>query len=357
VSALGAALAGVLAVSGAATAAGGTSADVASVAAKVDPGLVDINSTLSYQSARGAGTGIVLTANGEVLTNNHVVDGATRITATDIGNGRTYTATVVGYDPSRDISVLQLRGASGLKTATLGNSSKAAVGEAVVGIGNAGGAGGVPSTAGGSIIALNQSITASDDFESSSEHLSGLIETNAPIQPGDSGGSLVNSAGQVVGMDTAASAGFSFQSSATQAYAIPINQAVATAEEIEAGRASATLHVGATAFLGVAISALPSTDGLGSGLGFAGAGSTSGAAANVSGLTVSDVVNGDPAQRAGLAAGDVITSFDGKRVGSEKALTDLMLVEHPGDKITLGWTAPRGSSHTTTVDLASGPPA
>ena len=177
------------------------------IASKTDPGLVDIVSTLSYQQAEAAGTGQVLTSSGEVLTNNHVIDGATSIKATDIGNGRTYTAKVVGYDKTGDIAVLQLQGASGLATVSPGNSSQVTSGEQVVALGNAGGKGGTPSVAAGTITALNQSITASDDDGSSSEQLSGMLETNANIQPGDSGGPLVNTAGQVIGIDTAASTG------------------------------------------------------------------------------------------------------------------------------------------------------
>ena len=136
--------------------AAGSPTNTASIASKVDPALVDINSTFSYQSEAGAGTGIVLSANGEVVTNNHVVDGATKISVTDLGNGKTYTATVVGYDPTHDLAVLQLQNASGLTTASIGNSSKLTVDTPVVGIGNAGGAGGTPSTAGGEVTALNQ---------------------------------------------------------------------------------------------------------------------------------------------------------------------------------------------------------
>jgi len=159
-----------------------------------------------------------------VLTNNHVIDGATSISATDVGNGKTYSATVVGYDRTHDIAVLALHNASGLQTATLGNSSTASVGEDVVGVGNAGGTGGTPSAAGGTITALNQSITASDEGDGTSEQLTGLIQTNANIQPGDSGGALVNDQGEVLGVDTAASAGFQFQSNGgqqgTQGFAI-----------------------------------------------------------------------------------------------------------------------------------------
>src|ERR1700758_5414432 len=218
----------------------------AQIASKVDPSLVDVTSTLGYQSATAKGTGIVLSSNGLVLTNNHVINGATSVKVTDIGNGQTYKATVVGYDESQDIAVLQLSGASGLTTAATGDSSTVQVGDKVVALGNAGGVGGTPSVAAGSVTALNQSITASDEGSGTSEQLSGLIETNADIQAGDSGGPLVNSHGQVIGVDTAASSGYSFggngfggngfggngsssnsgQASTTQGYTIPINTAL-----------------------------------------------------------------------------------------------------------------------------------
>ena len=237
---------------------GGSGSTVSSIAAKVDPGLVDIDTTLGYSGEEAAGTGIVLTSNGEILTNNHVIDGATTISVTDVGNGKTYSASVVGYDKTKDVAVLQLHDASGLQTASI-NTSTASVGETVVGIGNAGGTGGTPSAAGGTVTALNQSITASDEGDGTSEQLTGLIETNADIQAGDSGGSLVNSAGQVIGMDTAASSGTSFQSaresSGYQGYAIPIGEATTLAKEIEAGDSSSTVHIGTTAFLGVEIQA------------------------------------------------------------------------------------------------------
>jgi S1-C subfamily serine protease len=106
---------------GPASSVSGDSTSAASVASRVSPGLVDINVTLGYQQARAAGTGMVLTPNGEVLTNNHVIEGATSISVTDVGNGRTYSANVVGYDRTHDVAVLQLVGASGLTTVTLGN--------------------------------------------------------------------------------------------------------------------------------------------------------------------------------------------------------------------------------------------
>src|SRR5580693_5399794 len=182
----------------------------AQIASRVDPAIVDVTSTLGYQQATAKGTGIVLTSNGEILTNNHVINGATSVSVTDIGNGQTYKATVVGYDETKDVAVLQLTGASGLTTANLGDSNTVGVGNAVVALGNAEGLGGTPSVATGSVTALNQSITASDESSATSEQLTGLIETNAGIEPGDSGGPLVNSHGQVIGMDTAASTNYTF---------------------------------------------------------------------------------------------------------------------------------------------------
>ena len=330
--------------------ASGSPANADSIATRVDPGLVDVNSDFGYQGSAGAGTGIVISANGEVLTNNHVIDGATRISARDIGNGKTYTATVVGYDPSHDLAVLQLQGASGLTTAKLGNSSQLAVGDGVVGIGNAGGTGGTPSSAGGSITGLNQSVTAGDEFGGTNEQLSGMIETNAGIQPGDSGGPLVNSSGQVIGIDTAGSVGFDFPSSNGQAFAIPINEAAQTALQIVSNHPVATTHIGPSAFLGVSVGAASGSSG---GFGFGVAGGSS--SPTVSGVPIASVLNGEPAQKAGLAAGDVITSLDGTSVGSRAALSTLMLGHHPGDLVRVGWTDTSGTAHTTTVQLGTGP--
>jgi S1-C subfamily serine protease len=290
----------------------------------------------------------VLTSTGEILTNNHVIEGATTISVTDVGNKKTYSASVVGYDRTRDIAVLQLHNASGLQTATIGNSANTSVGEDVVGIGNAGGTGGTPSYAGGTVTALNQSITASDEGDASSEQLTGLIATNADIQAGDSGGSLVNSSGQVIGIDTAASAGFSFQASASQGFAIPIDTALTIAREIEAGSTSGTVHIGETAFLGVEIS--PTSQASGSGNGFGGGGSTT------SGAVIAEVVTSSPAQEAGLAGGDIITAVDGKSVTSPDQLSNDISQYHPGNKVTFTYTDGSGNTQTATAQLTSGPP-
>ena len=352
--------------------------DVNAIADKVDPALVDINTTLGYQQEQAAGTGIVLTSNGVILTNNHVIDGATSISVTDVGNHQTYTASVVGYDRTGDVAVLQLKNASGLQTANLGNSSSVSVGENIVGIGNAGGTGGTPSAAGGTVTATNQSITAQDSGDGTSEQLSGLIETNADIQPGDSGGALVNTSGQVLGMDTAASGGTTFQyngqSQGNQGFAIPINTALSIAHQIEAGNGSTTVHIGTTAFLGVEISPNGSNSNSGNsgsgggfnpfgGGGFFGnsgstgnTGNTGSSGSSAAGASIAGVVTNGPAQEAGLAQGDVITSLGGKHIDSANALTNAISIYHPGDKVQVGWTDSSGQTHTATVQLSSGPP-
>jgi S1-C subfamily serine protease len=363
--AAGAALGGLIGsmdhtVAGTVTATSKTALTASQIASRVDPALVDVVSTDSLQGATSEGTGIVLTSTGEVLTNNHVIEGATSIKAIDIGNGRTYTATVVGYDASHDVAVIQLQNASGLTTASLGDSSTVQTGDSVTALGNAGGKEGTPAVATGTVAALNQSITASDELSSVSEQLTGLIETNAPIQPGDSGGPLVNSYGQVIGMDTAASSNYQFQgqsSTATQAYAIPINDAVAIAKQIEAGTTSADVHIGATAFLGLETSGSSSNSGAFGGFGgsggFGGQNSQSGAA----GVTIAGTVSGSPAASAGLTAGDTITAIAGQSVSSAETVAHTLVKYHPGDSISVSWTDTAGQSHTANLTLASGPAA
>jgi S1-C subfamily serine protease len=314
------------------------------IAAQVDPALVDVTSTLGYQQAESLGTGLVLTSNGEILTNNHVIEGATSIKVTDIGNGKSYQAKVVGYNQTKDIAVLQLQAASGLKTVKLGNSDTAAVGQKVVALGNAQGKGGTPSVATGQITALDKSITASDQGSGTTEQLTGLINHNAPIQPGDSGGPLVNTAGQVIGIDTAASNTMQFQQSQqADAFAIPINDALAIGNQIEAGHASSTVHIGATGFLGVEVES-------------AGNAARQGVQAG-SGAAVQGVLQGTPAAGAGLSGGDVITSVDGHSVSSPSALQAALEEHHPGDNVTIGWTNGTGQSQSASVTLANGPAA
>ena len=313
------------------------------IATQTDPGLVDIYTTLGYQQAQAAGTGMVLTSSGEVLTNNHVINGATSITARDIGNGRTYQAKVVGYDHSHDVAVIQLQGASGLQTVTLGDSGSTSPGQKVVALGNALGKGGPPAVATGHIASLGASITASDEGAGTSEQLTGLIHHNAGIQPGDSGGPLVNTAGQVIGINTAASQGTHFQGQQTQAFAIPINQAKSIADQIEAGTSSTTVHIGPTGLLGVQIMSADSA---------AASGIQAGA-----GATVAGVVSGTPAAGAGLTQGDVIVSVDGQSVSSPEQLQSALGQHHPGDSVTIGWQDQTGQTQSASVVLANGPAA
>lgn len=318
-----------------ATKPGGGSAVASDVATKVDPSIVDVDSLLGVEGGAAAGTGMVLTSTGEVLTNNHVIEQATAIKVTDIGNNRTYDATVVGTDKAADIAVLQLSGASDLSTARLGNSSNLRVAEAVTAIGNAGGAGGAPSVTTGHVAALNQGIIASDEVDGSQEELSGLVQTTAPLQPGDSGGPLVDNSAHVVAMDTAASANYQFQSGPSASYAIPINFAISVARQIEAGEGSATIHIGPAAFLGVKIET----------------------ARSLPGALVDGVQAGSPAQSAGIGQGDVIVSFSGQSVTSATALLNLMAQHHPGDVVQIVWVDPAGNRHSAAAPLAAGPPA
>ena len=316
----------------------GANLDAESIAAKVDPAVVDVNTVLGYANGRAAGTGIVLTSDGLVLTNNHVVAGATSISVTSIGTGKDYTATVVGYDRSEDVAVIKLAGASKLPTANLANSSAVRTGDGVVAIGNANGAGGTPTVAAGTVRALDRSITAGDESTGASETLTGLIEVDADIVAGDSGGPLVNGSAQVIGIDTAASAGSKSGAGngtgSGDGYAIPINQALTIAKQIESGQASTVVHIGQTAFLGV--QTRPNTSG-------------------GSGALVTGVVSGSPAEGAGLSRGDLITSLDGKTVESATSLTSILDGHHPPDRVALGWTDANGQSHTATVTLAAGP--
>lgn len=336
----------------------GAPSNIATIAAKVTPALVDINTVLGYQTDEAAGTGMVLTPTGKVLTNNHVIEGSTKITVTDLGNGKVYPASVLGYTRTQDVAVIQLKGASGLKTVHIGNSSAVRVGEAIVGIGNAGGTGGRPSAAGGSVTALNQAITASDQgsLSTTTEHLTGLIESNANIQPGDSGGPLVTTSGTVVGMDTAASAaqGYSLKGAATgQGYSIPINEALALAHQIISGKSTAAVHIGGTPFLGVYVESTATRTPFG---GFGSTITTSTRTSTAaSGAVVAHVIPGTPAQNSGLVQGDVIINVAGTAVTSPSGLTKIMLRYHPGDSVRVVWTTRSGQSQSATVALAAGP--
>jgi S1-C subfamily serine protease len=321
------------------------SLDAAAVTDRVNPALVVIDAESAYGSSSAAGTGMVLTPDGYVLTNKHVVEGAGSINVTDIGNHRIYPATVTGYDRTHDIALLHLLGASGLTPIQIGNAASVVRGQHILGIGNTGGTGTMRG-AGGTITALGDSITAVDTANGSTEDLTGLLRTDAEILPGDSGGPLVDARGSVIGMTVASSAGFVFSDVDHEAYAIPINAALDTARKIAGGSASATVHVGPTAFLGVMIAApesapthLPPAFHIRS-----------------NGSTIVGVVSGGPAQHAGLQAGDTILTVAGRAIGSAAELTDVMLRQAPNATIAIDYLDSAGTRHTVQVKLAEGPP-
>jgi S1-C subfamily serine protease len=325
---------------------GNGNTDAAGIAAQVTPGVVDVNTTLGYQNGAAAGTGMVITSTGEVLTNNHVIDGATKVTVQIAGTGPTYTAKVLGTDAADDVALLQIDGASGLKTVKLGDSSRVAVGDQVVAIGNALGLPGPPSVTEGSITGVDQSITASDAGGANAENLTGLLQMDAPLRPGDSGGPLVDTSSLVIGMDTAAAGGGRRSTSGSSvAFAIPINSALSVAHQIEAGHASTTIHIGPAALLGVEIATASANRG------------GTGAGGAATGALVQGVTPNTPAQSAGLAPGDTITSMDGKPITSASDLTQVISAHHPGDSVKVTWTDQGGRTHSATVRLATGPAA
>jgi S1-C subfamily serine protease len=295
--------------------------------AKQEAGVVTVNSVLRYQNAESAGTGMILSSDGEVLTNNHVIDGATRIVVTVESTGRSYRAAVVGTAPTRDIALLKLQGASGLTTAALASSSSGlSVGDRVIGVGNAGGTGRL-TQAGGTVTGLDKTITASDDTGANSERLHGLIQTDANIISGDSGGPLYNAQGQVVGMDTAASPTTSRES----AYAIPIENAMSVVRQIETGVETSSIHIGLPGFLGIGVT-------------------------NVSGgVGVQSLLPGGPAAAAGITSGSVIKSVDGTAVRTPTGLHDLLSAKGPGAQVQVRWIDRAGRPHVATVTLATGP--
>src|SRR5580704_17671347 len=231
----------------------GTSAGETAVLRKVEPSLVIINTTLQYSSEEAAGTGMVLNSSGLILTNNHVIENATKITATSVATGKTYPAKVVGYDVTGDVAEIQLQGASGLRPITPANPATVKTGISVVAMGNAEGQSQiVPAT--GQVTGLNQTITASDQGGTvTSETLHGMIQTNADIVAGDSGGPLANAAGQVIGMDTAGNEVTIPGQQSASGFAIPINTAKALASQISAGDASSTIVIGYPPFIGIYI--------------------------------------------------------------------------------------------------------
>jgi len=307
------------------------------IAAKVSPAIVDINTVLGNGAA--AGTGMLISSTGEILTNNHVVNGSTSITVTVQGRSQKYSAHVVGVDISQDIAVIQIDGSvSGLPTVKFADSSSLTVGETVVALGNALGRGGAPNVTSGQITALDQTITASSGG-SSSETLNGMIQSDAVIYEGDSGGALVNTAGQVVGMITAGQAQ-GFRSSASDVgFAIASNTAVGIVNRIRAHEQAADLTYGQVGFLGVSVQTLDAFSAQQLGLSVS------------SGALVTSVQPGSGAEAAGIARNSVITKVGGASVTSSDTLGTAIRSHRPGDGVSVTWVN-QGGTHTATVTLA-----
>ena len=296
--------------------------DPMAAAGQVEPGVARIDTEIHYQSAVGNGTGIVLDPGGQVLTNFHVVAGADVI---NVGvAGRTYPAQLVGYDRRRDVAVLQLLGAGGLPVAPIGDSNSLVEGEPVVAIGNAQGSNAPLTHEVGTVTGFGRAVTAEDTLTGSKDELTGLIEFAAPVIAGDSGGPVVNGAGQVVGITTAASVNFRMGPGG-KGFAIPINDAMAIANQIRSGAASDSVHIGPPVLLGVGVRTAPS---------------------DRPGVLVADVLNGGPASQAGMVGGDILTVLDGTPVNSATELTYVLDRHYPGDVIDLIWIDGSGQQRT-----------
>lgn len=305
----------------------------AAIAALVDPSVVDVNSILGFQGGTAAGTGMVLTSTGAILTNNHVIDGATRISVQIAGTGRSYAATIVGTDVAEDVAVIQLQGAAGLKVAPFGDSGKVLIGDRVVSLGNALGRAGPPSVSQGFVVGLGRDITATDPTAGTAENLSGLIQTSAALQPGDSGGPLVSSAGQVIGMDTAASSRVRFNAGSGVGFAIPINHALQVAAQIRSGGGTVQSPSPAQrGYLGVEIQQQ-----------------------NTPGAYVAGVVAGGPADAAGIQAGDTIVAVGGTAITSSSTLTSVLSGHRPGESVRVTWMDGLGGRHVATIQLQAAP--
>jgi serine protease Do len=306
-------------------------ADPIAAAAAVEPAVVRLDTEIDYQNAIGVGTGIVIDPGGQVLTNFHVVQGADRVNATVAG--RSFPAELVGYDRRDDVAVLQLLGAGGLPTAPIGDSAQLAEGEPVVALGNARGTGSPLTREVGNVTGFGRTVNAEDALTGSSDELTGLIEFAAPVRAGDSGGPVVNGAGQVVGITTAASVNFRLGPGG-EGFAIPINDAMAVAGQIRARVPSDSVHIGPPVLLGVGVRTAPRRG---------------------PGVLIHEVLRGGPAEQAGLMDGDILTVLDGTPLDSATTLTYVLDRHYPGDVIDLTWIDSAGQERTGKATLTAGP--
>jgi S1-C subfamily serine protease len=343
------------------TAAGVMSVNTARIAARTDPAVVNVTTMLDPLEGGGsaAGTGMIVTANGEIITNNHVVQGADTVTVAIAGHG-THTASVVGTDPAADVAVLRVAGVSKLPTVTLGSSAAVGVGTPVVAIGNALGLGGSPTVTQGIISATGRTITAADETGSNQETLHGLLQTDAPIAPGNSGGPLVAANGEVIGMDTAAAS--SGSGGASLGFAIPVNTVRTVAGEITAHKDLPGLVYGRSPFLGIEVvdssqmaSGQNPYGSFGNPFGFGfGLGPIANTPAGTAGVVVSAVDPGSPAAQVGIEPGDVITAIDGTATATTAALSKAVDAHQPGQTVSITLSTAGGTA-TVHLQLTVGP--
>ena len=295
--------------------------DVAGVVAKVEPAVVSIQ-VGSGRGGTGAGTGVILSSTGEILTNAHVVEGAATVRVTLAGESQARTAEIVGTDPGADLALLTIPGATGLPTAELGASSDVAVGDDVVAIGNALALRGGPTVTRGIVSALDRSL------DTEGGNISGLIQTDASISSGNSGGPLVNASGQVIGINTAVASSGRGSAAENIVFAIAIDQATPVLDRLRGKTAAVS-----KGYLGV--STADPDDGS-------------------RGATVMSVAGGSAAASAGIEEGDLITHVDGKAVDGAAALASAVRSNQPGDTVEL--TVIRdGDERTVRATLAPQP--
>jgi putative serine protease PepD len=286
---------------------------LASIAAAVAPSVVSIN------TGRGEGSGVVLTDDGYILTNNHVVESAQGDTVRVIfADGKSATAKIVGTDPKTDLAVVKADDVSGLTPAKFGGSDSVQIGDTVLAVGNPLGLQG--SVTSGIISAKDRTIQAGSQ-QAGSNSLSGLLQTDAPINPGNSGGALVNTSGEVIGINTAIATNGGSEGNIGVGFAIPSAKAKQVADQLRKGEKVS--HP----FLGVRV-----------------------ADAQNGGATLVSVQAGSPAAKAGLREGDIVTKFGDKTVGDSDDLVSAVQSGKVGDQMTVTYTR-NGDETTTTVTL------
>jgi len=317
----------------------------AAAVAKIDAAVVDINGDVAGGGGQVAGTGMIITSNGEVLTNNHVISDTVNIHAQIDGTGKVYQVKVIGYDATDDVALVQLVGASNLPTVPIGDSSTLAIGDSITVLGNARGLGGTPAQVSGTVAQLGAQITASDD-SGDTETLTGMLQVNAAIQPGDSGGPEVNAAGQVIGMTTAGQTSGNpnqQQTGSTVGFAIPINKAMQIVAQIRAG-SGPNIHIGLAALLGVAVSpSVPVVAPDGTGVNCTTSRATAGAWVQR--------ITSNPAASAGVTACGRITSIGGHTISNTSDLHTAMEGFQVGQTVTLTWMDASAAPHSATITL------